>query len=800
MRKKSAASLLSAGPRQDAAVAVLFSVVLFLTMHVWSEPYSLVLAFFTVLACIGRTPWRLARERFCVPVLGFAAFVLLYGLAAVYSPFGISAIRDFRGALAAFAVAALVLFRIEKRHVRVLLWGFAALCALVSLLCTSFACEGPLYEGFCAVMDLFGQASTYREEIQNSIGRVNGIYNDANISASILALATLVALYLARTCEEWWKRLLACVLVGASAMGILLSVSRGAILCFGVSLLVWLAAAGKGERLRLFLLLAATAGVTLAASFPAGAAVAPGNFLPNVLAVVSGGAAFLLDWALGDRLARWLSGRTKAIAAVVGAAAVCVAVFAVVAFRLTEPYVFEENGELFRAVALEPGAYTLCVDWDDDADRHVIVYSRSEQQALIYSATELYNGAGDDISFEVPDEAIRVFFQFRASAGNVIRGATLSDGTELPLSYRLLPEMIARRVQENLFQDNSFLLRLQYDKDAWKIFSQKPLLGHGLGSTDNLYPAVQPFYYTSRYVHNHVLQVMADMGLVGLAAFLTFLGSVLWLLIRQLRRERDLLAAVLLACWAMINLHSLMEINFSVQAYESVAFVLLLLPVVLYGRPLSETAAKASGAALWAGFLVYLALFGGLMGMRQTVQREYTTRYASNIDEAISWLADYAKRDVFEPERYEAEYVAATAQDTSGRYNLQMLEYVDRLRNSGNYPACSSLTERYYLRIRDFKGLFDCSRDSLLLRASYSHVWNAELEFYRTRVLMEAGADHMDEFADGVLSYQSLLEEVNQRLLTKIVLTEDNQAFISRLTAGMEQGLTGSGLYDFITG
>ena len=233
-------------------------------------------------------------------MIGFAAFVLLYGAAAIYSPFGVSLVRDFRGALAAFALAALVLFRIEKRHVRALLWGFAAVCALVSLLCTSFACEGPLFEKFCSVMDLFGQSAMYREQIQNSVGRVNGIYNDANISASILALGVLVSLYLARTCERWWKRLLACVLVSTSAMGILLSVSRGAILCFGISLLVWLAAAGKGERFRLFWLLAVSAGVTLAASVPAGAAVLPENYLPNVLAVVSGGAAFLLDWFLGE--------------------------------------------------------------------------------------------------------------------------------------------------------------------------------------------------------------------------------------------------------------------------------------------------------------------------------------------------------------------------------------------------------------------------------------------------------------------------------------------------------------------
>lgn len=799
MKEKKTASLPLTGPHRDAAAAVLFSIALFLAMHVWSEPFALVSAFLVFLICIGRTPLRLARERFCVPVLGFAAFVLLYGAAAVYSPFGVSAVRDFRGALAAFALAALVLLRIERKHVRALLWGFAVICALVSLLCTSFACQGPLYEVFCSLMDLFGQSAIYRTEIENTVGRVNGIYNDANVSASILALGTLVSLYLVQAEEKWGKRLAACVLVSTSAMGILLSVSRGAILCFGISLLVWLAVAGKGRRFRLFLLLVVSAGVTLAASLPAGAAVTPGSLLPNVLAVASGGGIFLLDWTLGDRLARLLAGHTRAIAAAVGAVVVCAAVFAVAALQLKEPYVYSEGGMLLRALDLEPGEYTLSLDCEGDPNRMVLIYSHSEEQALLGSRTELYRGYEDTVSFTVPEDSIRVFFQFWAPEGNAIHSAVLSDGTEIPLSYRLLPEMIVRRLQENPFEDNSFLMRLQYDKDAWKIFAQSPLFGHGLGSTDNLYPAVQPFFYTSRYVHNHILQVMADMGLLGLTAFLTFLGGVLWLLVRRLREGGDPLAAVLLACWVMINAHSLMELNFSVQVYESAAFVLLLLPVVLYGRPLSEPVAKTGGAAVCAGFLAYLALFGVLMGMRQTVRREYTTRYASNMDELISWLADYAKRDVFEPERYEVEYVAATAQDTSGQYNLQMLEYAEKLRNSGNYPSCSALPEVYYLRIGDFKGLFECSRDCLLMRASYANVWNEEMGFYRTRVLSAAALDHMEDFADGVLSYQALLEEVNQRLLTKIVLTEENQAFIDRVAAGVEQGLTDESLYNFIT-
>ena len=77
-------------------------------------------------------------------------------------------------------------------------------------------------------------------------------------------------------------------------------------------------------------------------------------------------------------------------------------------------------------------------------------------------------------------------------------------------------------------------------------------------------------------------------------------GGVL-LLLRGARKEKDPLAAMLLACWVLMNGHSLMELNFSFRPYLCVAMVFLLLPVVLYARPLAVKdgkTAKAAGAVL----------------------------------------------------------------------------------------------------------------------------------------------------------------------------------------------------------
>lgn len=104
--------------------------------------------------------------------------------------------------LAASAVAAPVRLQFEKRHVRYLLWGLAAVSAVMSLLSTDMACDRPLYEGFLSLMGRFGVDTVYAD-MENTVGRVSGVYNDANVTGSIFALGTLVSLYLAQTGEKW---------------------------------------------------------------------------------------------------------------------------------------------------------------------------------------------------------------------------------------------------------------------------------------------------------------------------------------------------------------------------------------------------------------------------------------------------------------------------------------------------------------------------------------------------------------------------------------------------------------------
>ncbi len=212
-----------------------------------------------------------------------------------------------------------------------------------------------------------------------------------------------------------------------------------------------------------------------------------------------------------------------------------------------------------------------------------MAYGSTQAQEMENRTETYYSGPLSEASFTVPEGITRVLFQFRGPEGTQIRSLSLSDGTKIPTSYTLLPENLVSRFQKNLFQDRSFLLRVQYLKDGWTLFTQSPLTGHGLGATEGLLTSVQPFFYQSLYLHNHILQVMDETGLLGLAAFLALMLGAAWLLVRRLRTQQDGMAAVLLACWVMMNLHGLMEISFSVRMFQCAAFFLVLMSVVSCG-------------------------------------------------------------------------------------------------------------------------------------------------------------------------------------------------------------------------
>ena len=779
-------------------VIILFSVLLFLAMTVQTGRMSVILAFAALAAAlpIGGTPLRNLRQRLCLPVIGLAAFALMQGLAAVYSVFDTYAVREYYKFVAAFALAIILLARFEKKHIRGLLWGIAAICAVISLMCIDLAVDGFLFRIFNGFVELLG--GTFSTVEQEALGtRIAGIYNDANVSGSILGFGTLVGLYLLSGAKTVKEKLAAGLMLGLSAQGFFLSMSRGAIVCFVLALAVWLLAEGKEGRLRLFLRMFLAAAVTVAVSIPAMSAVVAGSMLVDVLALASGGMIFLLDRYVTDKLSDFLAHHRKVSVVAVAAVAVLCVGYAVAAFTVTGPVEITSAGSVSRTVPLDAGEYTLAEkEWDGVT--RVRVRWRTNQGTLVNEWETLYRGEGKKVAFTVPEDGGIVSVQFYGDEGATVSRAVLSDGTELKLNYPLLPSFVTARLQDSLFHSYSFLLRVQYMKDAWTIFTASPLIGHGLGSTEGLYTSVQPFFYESKFVHNHILQIMDDMGLLGLISFLTLILGVAWLALRGLKSEERSLAAVLLACWVMMHTHSLMEINFSIRAFQCIAYTLMMLVILGFAKPISDKVVKIGGWVLGGCIWGYLAVFGSLLLIHRDVQADVARLQAEDVYVYLHYMKDFTRRDAFEKENYKLSFIANAVPLEEERYEETIRDYAEDLRKAGTYPACSGLARYYYLPRGEYAEMFACSREAIAQEASAKEAWNLQLDFYRTEVLPAMGAENVDAFLTGVAELEDYLDTYSEGRLETIELTEENLALLDLAERTVGGAMDNEAVYELL--
>jgi len=783
--------------RSDIVAMVLFSVLLFLAMTIQTGRMSLVLAGLAILLSIGRKPLQNFGARLSIPVIGLLAFALMNGLAAIYSVFDTSAISEFYKFIASFSLAVILLARFEKKHTRGLLWGFVTVCAVIALLCVDLSSWGVLFSGLEGFAELLGSTFADAEMIAAGTTRINGIYGDANLTGALLGMATLAGLYLVQTAKSTRDKFLSSLALGVSVASFFMTLSRGALLSFAVAALIYLAFAGKGNRVRLFFLMISTAIAALVGGGIGLFTAEKGSVLPVLMCLVAGVLLFLLDWGIGARLAARLEKRGALVALVCLVLVVIVAVGSVVALTATQPYEFASDGRLYRSVKLAPGEYTVTGSWDGDVS--IAVYYDTVEGALMGDPAVLYSGRDTEVTFTVPEEAIRVFFRFTGEKGDRLNSVTLSNGSKVPLDYKFLPDSLTGRLHSGLFTSSSFLLRAQYMKDGMTLFKQSPVIGHGLGASEGLLTSVQPFYYETLYIHNHIIQVMDEMGVVGLICFLALLLGSLWLIIRRLLcKERDLLAGALLAVWVMMNLHSLMEINFSVRMFQCSAFFMLLLPVLLYAKPLPKKVVKWGGWILSVCVWAYLAVFGWLLLNHRWVQEAAAEMQASSAEEFMNNLRTYAERDILDPTPHQLNFVGNAVILGDPQYRETMEQYVEELRATGTYTNCSGLVRYYYLPLKQYDEMFACSREAIAQKASNADAWNLQVEFYRKEVLNAVKAEDLDELLEGVTELREYLNEHNEGRAGQITLTAENRTLLSGVKRILDKGWSMGASYEYL--
>ncbi len=411
--------------------------------------------------------------------------------------------------------------------------------------------------------------------------------------------------------------------VDAASAGLLsrplLAFSLGGMAAFAAAVVLYLLLTPGEKRFSLLVTLAETALLALALAF----AVLPflGRAgLVGLWPLLAGPAGGVALWGL-QRVFR-PAGRGRTAAAVTAGVVLAALAYVLLGYNWTGGVALDPGETLRRSVYPSGGSYQVAAQWDG-GPVHVTVESQNTRQTVMHTSETLYQGPLEEADFAVPEDSRVVYFNFTAPQGARLERLTLSDGQKVPLGYPLFPSFVANRIQ-GLWANQNAIQRLEFFRDGLKIFARSPLIGSGLGCVEELVTAVQDFYYESMYVHNHYIQVMAEMGLLGLGAFVAMLALAALALWKGRRQEEvDPLLPALGACLAMMALHAGVEAVWSFSFYQLICLLLLGAICVRFARPVEKLAGKRAGRVAGLALCALALVGGGLMGGHVVAAKQY---------------------------------------------------------------------------------------------------------------------------------------------------------------------------------
>jgi putative inorganic carbon (HCO3(-)) transporter len=113
-------------------------------------------------------------------------------------------------------------------------------------------------------------------------------------------------------------------------------------------------------------------------------------------------------------------------------------------------------------------------------------------------------------------------------------------------------------------ENYAVLERMAHWQAALAMADDHPWLGVGFGNYEAAYSeyALLNWPYALGHAHNYYLNLLAEVGIVGLGAYLVFWVSVIWMtlrLLRQLRYPQRGLALGLMGAWIHLSTHQLVD-------------------------------------------------------------------------------------------------------------------------------------------------------------------------------------------------------------------------------------------------
>jgi tetratricopeptide (TPR) repeat protein len=763
-----------------AIIALLYTVV---SLIVLAGSFKVI----TIIACligaslliISITGSRL-KERISVPVAAMIMYVLIVAVSAAWASAGKFFLREYSKLLIAFLVYLFVLLCLKKteKAARSLITGLSFVSALYAFLSVDMA----TIKLSSFIINLIPEYNLIDTSFETGT-RLTGIFGNGNMLAGILGLGILLTIYLLETAESKPKKAFAAVCISLSAFTFLLAFSMGASGFFALSIILYLVFAGsrRGNVLLHMLFTAVPTFIFVFISFGYFMTEGSALIIPTVCMMLNALICVGLELFIYPKAEVFLNSKQKIVWQLIIALAVIVSAYSVSALLITGSYDLTAGGSFNRALYPKAGEYTLNISYTGTLNIDVI--SQNDYDVMKHTSSSIYNGPADTVRFTVPEDSRVIYIGFSSSEGAHIEKATLSDGTSVKLKYRLLPDFIANRLQ-GLRANENMIQRTVFFNDGMKLFKESPVLGNGMGSFESLICGYQDFYYETKYVHNHYIQVLLDNGILGFISYAAVLLGSLMLLIKGRKKEGEfkLLWPALFTGFIMIIFHSLMEVVMSTSVYLPFAYAIFALIALCYGGDRPDKVKLISGQlSRWCS-LALMTVYSILIALNIYANNLIMSN-TNNLNNFYKSLSTALSIDCFEYQDASLSAVINYPAYKSPLYKGLVDKCAARLIDTPSNSIHLGLIE-YYMKMGLYAKAIEAAEKGVKYNYSNPQLWNNYFSvFYSYTIKSEGenpflGADGLD-LINGIKNLYALMQDYNSKLWEPIVPNESAQALIA---------------------
>lgn len=676
----------------------------------------LVWSFFRLL--LGTGKWV---EKLPLPFFFLSMYMLWNGVRSFSAISTEFAFQDYTKLLVAFLLLFLMLEREKKpKHIAQIILVTSTISSFLSMDLLGTHWFTGLFQVF---MSPFTAQYTILVGIEEGV-RMVSIYSNPNIYAGFTGIAILFGLALVVHCHHRKKRIFLLLCLFCNSLGFLLAFSLGATITLALTFLLYFLLESREKKLPLLILMIETFFSALLSAFPVYLTSFSKwdgvNFYP-LLSLVVGGLLFcFVHENLGKSLQIRLAHRDyiplKYILAFVGSACL----FVLIGLNWTNPAQLEQGASLRRAVYLGQGDYELSLQ--STGLMEVSIHAQDKTDILRHTSSLLYQGQGNLVEFQVPEDTVVVFFTFSSAHAVVIEECFLSDGSEIPLNYVLFPEFVSHRLQ-GLLSNQNFWQRFVFFHDGLKLFAMNPMFGLGMGAFNSGLFRVQSFYYETKYAHNHYIQVLLESGVLG---FVLFFGAMLSLIL-SLWKERDYYGGhfvpVSLSVLLFTLCHGFMELTWSSGSFLVLAFLTLAL-CFLQSTSLWERTEKIQGFVI-PGLMVFSSFWFSLISCQLT--GEIILNCSTDTESFQENLHSAVRLDILGRSGHMTSYVHSVGDSDDPTKIAQAEDYIQKIKAENSNVAAFYIAE-YYFKQENYEKAMYYLEVYVKNGASHPEIWNSAFD------------------------------------------------------------------------